>query len=113
MVTKRIKTFVSVSLMVISNYAVAGSGTAKIDTLFADPDLGPLLFAGMSGVSNKPACSTNSNFSFVIDTSTTAGKTMQALLLMAYATGRFVMIQGANTCSHYSNVEDVTYVWLK
>lgn len=101
------------ALLFASHFAVAGTVTAKVDTLLAGPDYGTRLFVGIAGVLSKPACSTNSNFSFVIDTAAPGAKVWVAMLHIAYATGKSVYVQGANTCALWSNTEDVQYLWLQ
>lgn len=108
-----VKALALLATCAFSSVASAGSTTAKVDALFAGPEYGPRLFIGMTGVSGRPPCSVNGNFSFVIDSSAPNAKVWVAMLQVAYATGRPVYVEGWNTCSLYSDTEDVRYLWLK
>ena len=104
---------IALGMCTLANVAAAGSVTAKVDTLFAGPEYGSKLFVGINGTSGRPVCSTNGNFSFVIDSSAPNAKVWVAMLQVAYATGRPVHVEGWNTCSLYSDTEDVRYLWLQ
>jgi hypothetical protein len=60
----------------------------------------------------RPACSYNTGWHFVLDTSTAAGKVTYSILLTAYASGQNVHVGGTNTCtvSPSGIVENLFYV---
>lgn len=60
---------------------------------------GSCVFVSMDGtVSNRPGCSTNSTWHFVLDVTTPGGRTTYAMLLAAKSAGTRINISGANNC---------------
>lgn len=63
-------------------------------------------------VTGKPACSSNSDWDFVLDVSTASGRATYALLMAASSAGRPVNIAGSNQCSLSASglVENLYYM---
>lgn len=74
---------------------------------------GSCVFISLSPTpTGRPACSYNTGWHFVLDTSTAAGKVTYSILLTAYASGQNVHVGGTNTCtvSPSGIVENLFYV---
>lgn len=98
---KHILTALGFLTLLLSSPAFAGDGTGSITKLTA---YGSVVVFSVSSHSIKAACS--SDGSFVINASTTEGKTMYATLLTAVSTGRPLYVFSANTCpSWWANAE--------
>ena len=59
---------------------------------------------------NKPACANNASYDYVFDPSTEHGKARLTIALAAYVAGKEVYLGGSQTCSFYSNVEDLLWI---
>lgn len=67
------------------------------------------VFVYFSSPATGSPCATNPN-AFVFDGTTTAGKTLMSIFLVAYAQGVKVTSGGTGTCTFYSGYETANYV---
>ncbi|MBQ4835176.1 MULTISPECIES: hypothetical protein [Pseudoalteromonas] len=90
------------------------SHTGKITSILSGPVYGDKLFIKVEGsLIKKSSCHTNTNFDYVLDTSTASGERYMSMILTAYASGRSVTITGYDGCSIYTGVTNFRSISLK
>ncbi len=94
----------------VSMNAVAGHQTGKVSKLTVRASDG-LIFFELSGgqPGNKPECAKYSYW-MIKDENSTVGKQQYSLLLMAYASGKPVYVDGMGRCSRWGDGEDVNFI---
>jgi hypothetical protein len=96
---------------VLCMVASAGQVTGTVSLVLARATDG-LTYVYISGTaSGKPACATGSYWMIMNETSD-AGHKQYAMLLEAAATGATVTVVGNNTCTRWSDGEDINYIEL-
>lgn len=91
--------------------ATAGTVTGTIQWVIARSTDG-LTYAAINGTaSGKPACATQ-GYWIITDENSEAGKKQYAMLLLAEASGETVTVVGDNTCTRWSDAEDIEYIEL-
>jgi hypothetical protein len=93
--------------------AFAGGGTsAGLVTAPLVNDSGIFMF-GAGVHNNKPACSTiGDSQAWAFDAKTPAGKAMQALMMLAYAQGKTVAVNGSGVCDAWGDRERPSNVYI-
>ena len=91
--------------------ALAGTITGTVEWVIARASDG-LTYAMITGIpSGRPTCATKAYW-IIADENSEAGKKQYAMLLTAQATGLTVTVGGANTCTRWSDGEDIDYIQL-
>lgn len=105
--------FISLCLAVTTSYAsYIGKGT--VDEIQYGPVYKNLVYINIDGQqNNKPYCSVNKSFNYVVDVSTDIGKTVFSGLLAAYASQSEVAISGYGNCGLSSEVESLRWFSVK
>ena len=104
---------VSIAIGLLSTIvpATAGTVTGTIQWVIARSTDG-LTYAMINGTSSgKPACATQ-GYWVIEDENSEAGKKQYAMLLLAQATGATITVVGNNTCTRWSDAEDIEYIEL-
>lgn len=102
---------VVVGLLSTTVPATAGTVTGTIQWVISRSTDG-LTYAAINGTaSGKPACATQ-GYWIITDENSEAGKKQYAMLLLAQASGATVTITGNNTCTRWSDAEDIEYIQL-
>lgn len=103
---------VAVGLLSTTVPATAGTVTGTILWVIARSTDG-LTYAAINGTaSGKPACATQ-GYWIITDENSEAGKKQYAMLLLAQASGATVTVEGNNTCTRWSDAEDIQYIELR
>lgn len=85
--------------------------TGKILKIHSGPGVGTKVFLVLDGdQNNKASCSTSTTYNYVFDGSTDGGKIYLSMALSSYAAGKDVYVGGYQTCSLYSNTEDLKWI---
>jgi hypothetical protein len=89
--------------------AILANGTSdgvKITALTVDSATGNQIFITVSGPkSNKPACSADTTFAYVLPLTGGTSDALLQMILKARETGATVSLVGTGTCASGSNVE--------
>ena len=110
--TRTLLRCVAVSLAAAAALAVH-AGTADLGTvsevhIFSN---GQVIFYTSGTRSNAPGCATQlSRFAF--DSSTVGGKSQLSGLLVAYSTGKPIVIYGTGACDIYGDTETLSYYYM-
>jgi hypothetical protein len=89
--------------------AFAGQQTGQVTQVVVRASDG-LVYFYMSGTpSGRAPCATNTYW-IIKDENSAAGKRQLAVLLMARETGQQVIVGGGNTCTRWSDGEDVEFI---
>lgn len=89
--------------------AVAGQQTGTVAMLLVRQSDGMVYFYLDGTATGKPACATNAYW-MIKDENSNAGKQMLAMLLAARAQGQAITVVGNNTCTRWSDGEDVDQI---
>lgn len=90
-------------------HALAGQQVGQVTQVVVRASDG-LVYFYMSGTpSGRAPCATNTYW-MIKDENSAAGKRQLAILLMARETGQQVIVGGANTCTRWSDGEDVEFI---
>ena len=95
------------------NYVMAGgSATTKIKSLHAGPTYNSekIFIEVEDAVSNKPGCSTDPRWDFVLKSDSPGGKSTLSLLTLAYARNQTLLIVGSGNCVNWADIEDLDYI---
>lgn len=100
------------ALLVAADAARASSQTGRVETLIVRASDG-LVYVHLEGAvrDGRPACAMH-GYWMIRDENSAAGKRQYALLLVAKATGRRVVIQGSGQCTRWSDGEDINELYL-
>lgn len=90
-------------------HAIAGQQTGQVTEVLVRASDGLVYFYVSGTATAKPACAKNTYW-MIKDENSATGKRQLAMLLMARETGRQVIVGGANTCTRWSDGEDVEYL---
>jgi hypothetical protein len=72
------------------------------------------VFISLNGsLQERPSCATDTDWHFVLDTSTDSGKQTYSLLLMAYAANKNINLGGLNNCALYGQAESFRYTYFQ
>lgn len=93
---------------VFSVFSYAGTQTGKVTQILVN-DAGVHYFYLEGAASGKPSCATLTYW-MIKDENSTAGKSQFSILLTAQASGRPVYVVGKNTCTRWSDGEDVSFI---
>lgn len=106
------KKFIFLIFALVSNYAIAGNQTGKITMLYAraGDNLHLVMLSGPK--TNLPACAT-AGYWLIKDENSVAGKSQFSQLLAAQMAGKTVELVGDNTCTRWSDGENISVVLLK
>ena len=86
----------------------AGDFTGTISDISSGKNLGTNLIIAVDGqVNNKETCNSNSYWDFSVNTSDVGANTTASLILMAFASGKEVIIAGSGSCANWHNIEDI------
>jgi len=101
-----VRFFIIAALFGASGLATAGSQTGTIIGIHVRASDG-LIYVLIDGpMSNRPACATI-NYWMIKNENSTTGKQQLAQLLAARASGKQVTLVGSNTCTRWSDGEDI------
>lgn len=96
-----------------STQLFAGDALGTLAEVHSGPVYGTLVFVKVAGnVTGQPGCH-NNHFHFVFDSSTTGGKDLLSMALLAKASQVTVRINGFNLCANYGSVEDLRWLTLE
>ncbi|HSX52052.1 MAG TPA: hypothetical protein VLF09_13895 [Cellvibrio sp.] len=105
------KKIIVLSVLLFCANCIAGSQTGKVQRILARED--GLLYVILDGVpTGKPQCATI-GYWMIKDENSNYGKAQLSLLMMAFASGKTVTIEGRNTCSRWSDGEDISGIDVK
>lgn len=105
------KSIFALSVLLFCFDCFAGSQTGKVQRIWARED--GLLYVVLDGApTGKPQCATI-GYWMIKDENSNHGKAQLSLLMMAFASGKTVTIDGRNTCSRWSDGEDIFGVEVK
>ena len=94
-----------------ASYA-GGSGNGFITQIGGQVSGQSAIYFGMSPApSNRPACSTNNDYQFVIDPSTVGGQKLQEAILFSKKTNTKIIVVGTGNCILNQPMESVSY-WV-
>lgn len=98
------------SQLIIVGNALASTYTGKVSTISVRDEDG-LVWITIQGerTSNRPTCATNW-YMVIKNENSSAGKRQLAMLVMAKATNKIVVIDGAGTCNRWRDGEDISTV---
>lgn len=100
-------------MMSLESHATTINST-EITQLLVGPGFEKKVFLAVSKKpTEKAACNTNSNYTYVFDGTTEVGKNLLSIALAAYASKAAVKLGGYDVCTMYSNVEDLKYINLQ
>lgn len=100
-----------IGLLSVTASASAGTITGTVEWVIARASDG-LTYAMINGNAyGKPACATK-GYWIIMDENSEAGKKQYAMLLAAQASGQTVTVGGNNTCTRWSDGEDIDYILL-
>ncbi|MCX5467170.1 hypothetical protein [Acinetobacter nematophilus] len=101
--------FIVFQLIFVGN-ALASTYKGKVQAINVRDEDG-LVWVYISGerTGNRPACATNW-YMMIKNENSSAGKRQLALLMMAQATNKTVLIDGAGTCSRWGDGEDISMI---
>jgi hypothetical protein len=87
----------------------AGSQTGKIDwfRVRQSDNLHYLMLEGTKA--GSPACAIQSYW-IIKDENSVAGKSQVSMIISAYMAGKAITIEGANTCTRWSDGEDINVI---
>lgn len=107
-----IRIIVAVIFLFVSGISLAGTQTGTVQALYVRASDGLVYFVLSGSVkSSSPACATI-GYWMVKDENSAAGKRQYALLLAAQLSGRTVTVVGLNTCTRWSDGEDVDWLTI-
>lgn len=96
----------------LSTNAYAGVQEGTINVLYVRASDG-LVWVELTGAAtDKPACAKGHSYWMVKDENSAAGKKQLAMLLLAQATGKKIVISGSGACTRWSDGEDIETVGL-
>lgn len=97
---KRITAVVSFLAIVTAPLAYASTvNTTKITNVLISETYGNFAFLTITAKpGNAPACQTNPAYNYALDLSTSMGKSLLALIMVAKANGNDVYLSGSDTC---------------
>lgn len=96
-------------LLGISSNSFAGSVTGPVTSIAIRASDGLVFVAIGATASGQPTCATHSYW-MIKDENSNVGKQQMAAFLAAYVAGKTVTIYGTNTCTRWSDGEDVDMV---
>lgn len=105
-----LKIIIALGMSLLSSLAVAGGRQyGQITTIVVRASDG-LVYVYMSGtLVDRPSCS-KVNYWMIRDENSAAGKKQLALLMMAQASNRYVLLTGQGDCKRWSDGEDIEEV---
>ena len=105
--------FVVMGLM-FSSVCTAGNQEGTVGDVFVRASDGLIYFVVVNGdpKTGSPACATFSYW-MIKDENSNAGKQQYQMLLAAQATGKTITVIGLNTCTRWSDGEDVDSILLR
>jgi len=95
--------------LAFSTVAMAGTQTGTIGYIIVRADDGLIYFSVSGSRTGYPACATTTQW-MIKDENSNAGKQQYAMLLAAKASGMPIHVVGRNTCTRWSDSEDVSYI---
>lgn len=105
--------FFLASLCVSALPCFAGMQRGFITGLYVRASDG-LVYFFMSGTpTDRPSCARALNYWIIRDENSNAGKQQLAQMLAAYASGRTLVVYGADTCTRWPDGEDVEAIKLE
>lgn len=93
----------------VAGAAHAGEQTGSVDYLLVRQADGLTYFTVQGVATGKPACATQ-GYWMIANENSTAGKAILALVTAAKAAGQTIRVTGSNTCTRWSDGEDVASV---
>ena len=101
-------------LLIVCSFSVlAGSQIGTVSSVIVRASDG-LTYFTLNGAakSDNPTCATNSYW-MIKDENSEVGKKQYAMVLAAQASGRELTVVGMNSCTRWSDGEDVNWMQLK
>lgn len=95
--------------LAVPAFAYAGASEGLITQPLAS-EQGVFIFSAGTHL-NKPACSTVGD-SWALNASTSGGKSMQAIVLVAHAQGKRVHVEGKGICDVWGDREAPSYLFI-
>lgn len=105
---------ITFSLLLLAGLSIpfsvyAGDFTGTISDISSGQNLDTNLIIAVNGqVNNKEACNNNNYWDFSINTEDPGASTTVSLILLAFASGKEVVIAGTGSCANWSNIEDIS-----
>lgn len=96
------------ALVSLNVFAGTGSGQVTGVTPYTKASGEKLFFIKVESKENSPSCNTTNRF--VISDSNSSFNTTVSALLAAYHAKTSVTVKGGDSCSYWSNSEDISYV---
>lgn len=104
------KKIIYLSILLFCANCIAGTQTGKVQRILVRED--GLHYVVLDGTpTGKPLCATI-GYWMIKDESSNYGKAQLSLLMMAFASGKTVTIDGRNTCSRWPDGEDISSVFV-
>jgi len=99
--------------LAVSSVCVAGSQGGMVGAIFVRASDGLIYFDVVNGdaKTGSPSCATFSYW-IIKDENSNAGKQQYAMLLAAQAQGKTITVIGLNSCTRWSDGEDVDSILL-
>lgn len=108
---KNLFTLLSILAVFVSLQSFAGEQTGKISKIIVRASDNLHYFILEGGSVNKPACAL-ATYWMIKDESSAAGKTQISMLLSAHAQQKTIRVVGTDTCTRWSDGEDVNVIFL-
>jgi len=105
------KKLLVISLVMFSAASQAGSATSGALSTVHFMSGGSVLVYTSGTRSGVPSCAVNQPTRFAIDATTEGGKVQLSGLLLAYASGKNVVIHGKGHCDAYGDSETISYFY--
>ena len=106
------KKFFSITLLSAIVFSSASVFASDSSGLIVGPLVQEGIFMFAAGTHNKkPACSTVGD-AWAFDANNSAGRSMQALIMLAYALGKSVTVIGSGDCKAWGDRERPAYVYV-
>ncbi|WP_233081939.1 hypothetical protein [Rheinheimera soli] len=106
------KPLFAIMLLLLSAEAFAGSQRGTVSSVIVRASDGLTYFTiNITAKSGSPSCATKSYW-MIKDENSEVGKKQYSLLLAALASGRELTVVGMNTCTRWSDGEDIDWLQL-
>lgn len=99
--------------LIFAGNLFASDYIGKVESILVrDHDGLVYIYVSGSRTSNVPSCANNRAYMMIKNENSATGKRQLAMLMMAQATDKAVIIIGANTCTRWYDGEDIDQVIL-
>lgn len=105
----RMKSLLAALLLCATSLGHAGSQSGTVNALHVRASDGLVYFTMVGSKPGSPACATIAYW-IIKDENSASGKRQYAALLAALVSGKTVHVTGTNTCTRWSDGEDVNQI---